>query len=109
MPGARGRHSERSIPAWAGKPRHPRRYAPSLRVYPRVGGETLGASRGGSLIGGLSPRGRGNQAGSETVVKCIGSIPAWAGKPVWRGRWRHNRRVYPRVGGETSVARTLAA
>ena len=72
-----------------------------IGVYPRVGGETgpaMPSTPGGR---GLSPRGRGNL---WFLVRTPGkerSIPAWAGKPWWRGCRRRAERVYPRVGGET--------
>ncbi len=48
-----------SIPAWAGETavRHSR--AEAIRVYPRVGGGNPGMPAQISLLGGLSPRGRG--------------------------------------------------
>ena len=95
-PDGPGRETERlpgSIPAWAGKPPsaiagHPR-VGPERRflwngVHPRVGGET--------------PRGRSLRNSAAR----LGSIPAWAGKPVSPGRGRcRGEGVHPRVGGET--------
>ena len=96
-----------SIPAWAGKPRSQpdARCARIRRVYPRVGGETDFDSSADLLVTGLSPRGRGNLAGSDPAGGDKGSIPAWAGKPMmlpYRWCWC---RVYPRVGGETCCQR----
>ena len=73
-----------SIPAWAGKPRgHVVPIPPS----------------------GLSPRGRGNHLVVTVATGAQWSIPAWAGKPVHRRQsvTPRSTRVYPRVGGETSV------
>ena len=50
---------------------------------------------------GLSPRGRGNRARVEVDVSSVGSIPAWAGKPLSGGVSNYVAGVYPRVGGET--------
>ena len=52
--------SLRSIPAWAGKPSCHRVSSWSIRVYPRVGGETGDRRIAVQLPLGLSPRGRGN-------------------------------------------------
>ena len=52
---------------------------------------------------GLSPRGRGNRQDQPIRGLAGRSIPAWAGKPSGCPRFRWTRRVYPRVGGETSL------
>ena len=58
---------------------------------------------GGPL--GLSPRGRGNRCGVGTLIRAIGSIPAWAGEPGTRRSGLTLRWVYPRVGGGTVLLR----
>ena len=93
----------RSIPAWAGKPRARTRKADLREVHPRVGGETASARQSLSLLGGPSPRGRGNPWSSLSVSTALGSIPAWAGKPQASRCLTHSLRVHPRVGGETQV------
>ncbi len=50
----------RSIPAWAGQPRVSTNRKNGGRVYPRVGGATVGSGDVGVHPVGLSPRGRGN-------------------------------------------------
>ena len=70
-----------SIPAWAGKPFREPGSSPLDGVYPRVGGETAVSSTVAPAATGLSPRGRGNQAGAPRLSQATGSIPAWAGKP----------------------------
>ena len=70
-----------SIPAWAGKPRRPRPMAGSMKVYPRVGGETLEHLGHQPTGRGLSPRGRGNRGARPRGADPKRSIPAWAGKP----------------------------
>ena len=52
---------------------------------------------------GLSPRGRGNRGGLRIAPVLYGSIPAWAGEPGRRTLEDPGSRVYPRVGGGTSV------
>ena len=52
---------------------------------------------------GLSPRGRGNRCGVGTLIRAIGSIPAWAGEPGTRRSGLTLRWVYPRVGGGTEI------
>ena len=91
-----------SIPAWAGKPVEALPLGRGQRVYPRVGGETSSADTVRKLIVGLSPRGRGNRDRVGWRAEDRRSIPAWAGKPRLRQRRAAARRVYPRVGGETT-------
>ena len=93
-----------SIPAWAGKPRNAGYRSCGPQVYPRVGGETRSRQQSGSAPHGLSPRGRGNQQEGMAVRMNGGSIPAWAGKPRRTVAIRSRGRVYPRVGGETTLA-----
>ena len=73
--------SNGSIPAWAGKPESGPQRAGIFRVYPRVGGETSSCRSRRAVVGGLSPRGRGNRGRSTGSRQLSGSIPAWAGKP----------------------------
>ena len=95
---------ERSIPAWAGKPRREVPGHRTDRVYPRVGGETNTSAPSAIRRMGLSPRGRGNQTLPADRFPERGSIPAWAGKPAAAAAAQEQFRVYPRVGGETSDA-----
>ena len=97
----------RSIPAWAGEPLVDHRHDLEGVVYPRVGGGTDPGGRAVWSWGGLSPRGRGNQAPARGPQGPRRSIPAWAGEPR-RPTWRTAMStVYPRVGGGTPV--TLGA
>ena len=98
-----------SIPAWAGKPVPRPVIVNAGGVYPRVGGETPDLRTVAGESCGLSPRGRGNRLRQEHVAALRGSIPAWAGKPGRPGRRGRDRRVYPRVGGETYKRRALEA
>ena len=68
-------------------------------VYPRVGGETLDTHPA------VSGRGRGNLFIVAAHRPVVGSIPAWAGKPV-SSCATYPPRVYPRVGGETTRMET---
>ena len=93
----------RSIPAWAGEPPSAHHVVSASRVYPRVGGGTHTRNTCPSSSYGLSPRGRGNHrvpVGDRIVV---GSIPAWAGEPPRAGTKLTRYRVYPRVGGGTTI------
>ena len=92
----------RSIPAWAGKPRHYPAPNHVAAVYPRVGGETVSGRSSIFSQTGLSPRGRGNRLPVHPFPNVGGSIPAWAGKPPHGACWRTCPTVYPRVGGETA-------
>ena len=91
----------RSIPAWAGKPAPSRRTCRSSRVHPRVGGETVLDTVAERLVGGPSPRGRGNPVEDLVGNARKRSIPAWAGKPHSGSAGCWMMRVHPRVGGET--------
>ena len=93
----------RSIPAWAGEPCAPDCSYRRWTVYPRVGGGTRRFSSASSHIGGLSPRGRGNPGLLQGVGDDGRSIPAWAGEPLYLYNYVCKQRVYPRVGGGTSI------
>ena len=92
-----------SIPASAGEPRASWAELNQNGVYPRECGGTVNAPLPRSAQSGLSPRVRGNRAGSGKGKAAAGSIPASAGEP---GRWpapARRWRVYPRECGGTSA------
>ena len=95
----------RSIPAWAGEPEVPSTGTHWHTVYPRVGGGTISLITNFVCSSGLSPRGRGNRRLAAAVNHPRGSIPAWAGEPFTAARIPNGQRVYPRVGGGTSIMR----
>ena len=97
------RHAEhdRSIPACAGEPMMPYSSSSSARVYPRVCGGTRSSTAAWYALTGLSPRVRGNRGASGAAEPHSRSIPACAGEPRGRRRWRPGPRVYPRVCGGT--------
>ena len=78
-----GRAGRRSIPACAGEPRIGRVCCRMRGVYPRVCGGTPGDAPHRPVLGGLSPRVRGNQAHSSIGNTTLRSIPACAGEPSW--------------------------
>ena len=97
----------RSIPAWAGKPwRGSVRWLRS-RVHPRVGGETADEIATMIREEGPSPRGRGNPKRPALDGALSRSIPAWAGKPQLQRLRLVERKVHPRVGGETVFILTV--
>ena len=71
----------RSIPACAGEPTAEPFLTSGTWVYPRVCGGTIGKEACVSRDTGLSPRVRGNLAGSVPRGARPGSIPACAGEP----------------------------
>ena len=79
----------RSIPAWAGKPGVLYGCRLPSAVYPRVGGETDRRVISLPISVGLSPRGRGNPKPERPQHRMLGSIPAWAGKPLPDGGIEH--------------------
>ena len=96
------RYRSGSIPACAGDPYLYVRYIRVVRVYPRVCG---GSRRPKALTlrpVGLSPRVRGIRPQRPADHSGRGSIPACAGDPGFRGRWRESLWVYPRVCGGSS-------
>ena len=117
-----------SIPAWAGEPHRAWGWTAPGQVYPRVGGGAAirldhllrprglsprgrgsrGAAVARGLRGGLSPRGRGSPEESGSRRGRKGSIPAWAGEPRASTCGPRAWRVYPRVGGGASSARSRA-
>ena len=97
-----------SIPACAGKPEKMRLLRSKRRVYPRVCGETQELAVFDHLYPGLSPRVRGNPRLAHQWQRRLWSIPACAGKPSQHRRHHKKNAVYPRVCGETAVARALA-
>ena len=90
-----------SIPAYAGEPRIVHGAILPCLVYPRVCGGTRTAAGAGLCGRGLSPRMRGNPGADTSTPAYYGSIPAYAGKPTYRGSITTRSKVYPRVGGET--------
>ena len=98
-PGRSSCNTRRSIPAWAGETYRRRNSKPPMEVYPRVGGGNCDTERHADKIGGLSPRGRGKLPFTNTRMKIVRSIPAWAGETVGGNVILDISAVYPRVGG----------
>ena len=112
-PRVRGNHGgpggeirrRRSIPACAGEPYRATFLEVDAQVYPRVCGGTYAHSALRPLLGGLSPRVRGNRGQIHLEIRPHGSIPACAGEPVAQ-RWKGlPDEVYPRVCGGTPPSR----
>ncbi len=95
-----------TIPAPAGKPRWPASRTATDRDYPRACGETSGKRLWISGWQGLSPRLRGNLELMPRTFAHDGTIPAPAGKPLWRVRWLAVAGDYPRACGETAFCHT---
>ena len=92
---------ERSIPAYAGEPRHQRNPRPTQRVYPRVCGGTTRWHHIAAAVLGLSPRMRGNPLKGGGGYETLRSIPAYAGEPDRLMNVHRIITVYPRVCGGT--------
>ena len=96
----------RSIPACAGEPPGSPWLTVAPKVYPRVCGGTKIAGLTLCRYQGLSPRVRGNRAGTNDWRLPHRSIPACAGEPsICAGVWLAAQ-VYPRVCGGTVSRRT---
>ena len=92
-----------SIPAPAGEPPPTGPPMTVLRVYPRACGGTLEDEVFFLLVGGLSPRLRGNRGSEGPPTPPPRSIPAPAGEP-WRTRCSSSSsEVYPRACGGTEA------
>ena len=89
-----------SIPASAGKPARPREQRRVSEVYPRECGEAWQRHPDEVFERGLSPRVRGSPSSLSSAQRCMGSIPASAGKPPPNQHRRFRTRVYPRECGE---------
>ena len=101
-PGITGRRW-RSIPARAGEPDVSPLIHSAIRVYPRACGGTGQAVAAVDQQQGLSPRVRGNHAGTAAQPGGAGSIPARAGEPHRLVVPPDPARVYPRACGGTDA------
>ena len=72
-----------------------------------MGGGTILPIASADFRKGLSPRGRGNPGPALRGLLQERSIPAWAGEPAEVDRILSDLRVYPRVGGGTTLLRDL--
>ena len=91
----------RSIPACAGEPASVANGWDTSWVYPRVCGGTEQVGAADAVIGGLSPRVRGNPDPEPDHTRLARSIPACAGEPLSVMWCEFDFRVYPRVCGGT--------
>ena len=106
---ASGTAYERSIPACAGEPAFWPLMRITSRVYPRVCGGTVVWRTTAARQAGLSPRVRGNPAGTYWLQIDYGSIPACAGEPRVVHSSGRVPGVYPRVCGGTPRSFTRRA
>ena len=98
------RSARGSIPACAGEPSWRSMISCWPRVYPRVCGGTADQRHVNALLGGLSPRVRGNLLDDLLLRGPLGSIPACAGEPPPRRAGTSAPQVYPRVCGGTRTS-----
>ena len=108
-PRVRGNHryngwclqQRRSIPAGAGEPDPPSKFALLKTVYPRGCGGTIPLANAPRSVEGLSPRVRGNQNHVGPGQVPGRSIPAGAGEPLLPQQPQLDNEVYPRGCGGT--------
>ena len=93
-----------SIPAPAGEPSPRPSARRRRRVYPRACGGTARIRCPCCVLGGLSPRLRGNLASPGKPFISARSIPAPAGEPATSSGRGLGCRVYPRACGGTLAA-----
>ena len=98
----RSRPDTGSIPARAGQPQRIPPIVLGRRVYPRACGATIIEEHKDGALHGLSPRVRGNPAGSWAGAGVGGSIPARAGQPRPGASNPSSIKVYPRACGATA-------
>ena len=103
-PGVRG-----SIPACAGKPAACCSGVVEVGVHPRVCGEASEILIAARPYMGPSPRVRGSPQRDDRPLGLWGSIPACAGKPIYRIGGATSGGVHPRVCGEAALARAVPA
>ena len=96
-----------SIPACTGKPITVTVTVTITEVYPRMYGETISRQGVVTVVGGLSPHVRGNQAHRPARQQSLGSIPACTGKPAIPKTTAAAAEVYPRMYGETNCIVTV--
>ena len=89
------------IPACAGQPVSFAQESQPVKAYPRVCGATKRGNHNPFFDWGLSPRVRGNRAGSLQKQSSCGPIPACAGQPSLLLILGTCSRAYPRVCGAT--------
>ena len=104
-----GQRPRRSIPACAGEPLLPVAFMVWTRVYPRVCGGTGLPLVVRPAVQGLSPRVRGNQQNTSTIIERDRSIPACAGEPPQPQPQPPQTTVYPRVCGGTTASQCATA
>ena len=110
-PRGRGKLSEmqavgyqwRLIPARAGKTQRQVLCAYAHSAHPRAGGENTERRRGGELLGGSSPRGRGKRLRTTQERRLLRLIPARAGKTGEALVRLDAAGAHPRAGGENDV------
>ena len=96
----RSQHAPRLIPAHAGKTpdRVPQTQPP--RAHPRSRGENLVPAGRMVIGGGSSPLTRGKPGLTAALARCVGLIPAHAGKTSLRAILTHIEAAHPRSRGE---------
>ena len=92
--------ARRFIPARAGRGRGGRPGRAQRAVHPRASGERAAGGRAGAPCVGSSPRERGEDNGSVTLIGDHRFIPARAGRGSARSTPTANVTVHPRVSGE---------
>ena len=97
----RRRPTLRSIPARAGEPITVSVIVTFFPVYPRACGGTNHLVVHVDVLGGLSPRVRGNPPVGLAAILVPRSIPARAGEPSTHGAVHTGQKVYPRACGGT--------
>ena len=90
----------RLIPAHAGKTAPLSRVYLLMEAHPRSRGENLNAVAGGNADTGSSPLTRGKPILTAGLTRCIGLIPAHAGKTFDAARHVVHRAAHPRSRGE---------
>ena len=73
-----------------------------MEAHPRSRGENLNAVAGGNADTGSSPLTRGKPILTAGLTRCIGLIPAHAGKTFDAARHVVHRAAHPRSRGENS-------
>ena len=97
-------HASGLIPARAGKTHLEGVGGAGAAAHPRAGGENLDGVGGWVADAGSSPRGRGKPCRTGSIRRCLGLIPARAGKTAASTCRPLRRTAHPRAGGENPQA-----
>ena len=91
-----------NIPAYAGRPLHPRSCRKPFLKHPRIRGENRCRGRRRTETGETSPHTRGEHSRAQKILEDVRNIPAYAGRTQERRCRNRKRQKHPRIRGENT-------